>query len=86
MSIGFASFKDPKLPSFFIILFQNILIYTFLNNTYYMHLLFILRERERKKERGFIQYFSFLITLRIFNCLLCLGYLFGLVLNLHMFL
>ena len=62
---------------FFIILFQNILIYTILNNTYYIHLLYILRERER--ERGFIQYFSFLITLHIFNYRLCLGYLFGLV-------
>ena len=35
---------------FFIILFQNILIYTILNNTYYIHLLYILRERVRERE------------------------------------
>ena len=37
-----------KTLLFFLILFQNILIYTFLNNTYYIHLLYILRERERE--------------------------------------
>ena len=41
----------PTFTFVFIILFQNILIYTFLNNTYYIHLLYILREREKERER-----------------------------------
>ena len=40
-----------RLMFFFIMLFQDILIFTFLNNTYYIHLLYILRERERERER-----------------------------------
>ena len=46
---------------FFIISFQNILIYTFLNNTYYIHLLYILRERERFYTILFVsQYFAYI--------------------------
>ena len=47
---------------FFIILFQNIPIYTILNNTYYIHLLYILRERERERERE-VLYNTFRLSL-----------------------
>ena len=72
-SLMIISMKTMKYV-FFILLFQNILVYTFLKNTYYIHLLYTLRERregerergiEGEREGGFIQYFSFLITLHI---------------------
>ena len=40
-----------RCNTFFIILFQISLICTFQNNTYYVHLLYILRERERERKR-----------------------------------